>query len=272
MFEDVTMPRSYTTLLLHNVMSAVISNVAFTNIQGYVLFGINLFIKMSLTNVSITDQPSSSYTDGSKGIILLNAPTSGRVNHNQLQECFMFITDCKFYSMHGNANRYTNNFSSIYHKATAIALIINQQTVVNISNVAFANIISDSIPVVLISCILNKPTSVTVTNSIFTNISCLENSVFDVKFLSQSQGLPFSHKFYFQDCRFSYNKVAQLVQMSSLDITVNNGASAMIKLSRLLLVGNIATNAIWKINMNRHMLNTSVLIEDCMWIPLQQHQ
>ena len=137
MFEDVTMPRSYTTLLFHNVMSAVISNVAFTNIQGYALFGINLFVKLSLTNLNITDQPSSSYTGGSKGVMLLNAPTSGRANHNQSQNCFVSITNCKFYNMRCNANRYTNNFSSIYHHATAIALIIHQQqTVVNISNVA----------------------------------------------------------------------------------------------------------------------------------------
>ena len=222
-FKDVTMPRSYTTLLLHNVMSVTISNVAFTNIQGYALFGINLFIKLSFINVSITDQQTySNYTHICKGLMLLNAPTSGRANYNQLQNCSVLITNCKFYSMHmhGNGSKYTN---TIYHDATAIALIIHQQTVVNISNTVFENITSDGIPVVLISYTLNKPTFIVVTNSVFTNISCIENSVVDVNIRPQFQGLPFLHKFYFQDCKFSHNRAARLLQISSPDIAVNNG-------------------------------------------------
>ena len=221
-FEHMTIPRSHTTILLHNVMSAEISNVVFNNSQGYALFGVNLHIQLSLKNVTITHhQTSLSYVNGSKGIMLINIPSStSEVDHHQLQKCFVLINNCKFYNMHSNTDntgRYAMGPSSSYHEATAIGLIIHQQTVVNISNVTFANIVSNSIPVVLISYSLHKPTHIAIVNSLFANINCIETSVVQVRVTAKSQSSSSLHKFLFQDCTFSHNNATQLIQMISPD-------------------------------------------------------
>ena len=54
--------------------------------------------------------------------------------------------------------------------------------------------------------------------------------------------------------------------MSSPDMAAVNATSpikVMIQFLRVLFVANRAVSAIWKINVNRNILNTSVLIEDC---------
>ena len=259
----MTTPRSYTTILLQNVMSAEFSHVVFNNTQGYALFGVDLHIQLSLRNV-IINHISSRYTDGSKGIMLLNIPTStSKVNHYQIQKCFvLIINNCKFYNLYSNVNNtgiYVKDSSSLYHDAAAIGLILHQQTVVNISNITFANIVTINTPVVSVSYLLHKPTFISIVNSLFTNINCIENSVVEVKISAKSQNLSSLHDFLFQDCTFSHNNAI------STDTAINTAApiKVMIQFLRLLFVANTAIGTIWIKNTNRNILNISVLIEDC---------
>ena len=214
-FEDTIIPRSYTTILLHNVISANIFSVVFNSSHGYALCSVNVQnkLKISFQDVSIFGQGSVSR---SEGIMIINVPLNASVvNALHLQSCFVLISNCKFYNLRSGTNivkGYTNSSSSVYRAATAIGLVVYQQLFFKISNATFANIICSNKPVVLISYLLNKPTFVTIINSTFSYINCIENTLLDIKVLVESEYLSSAHVF-FKNCYFSRNDATYLIQM-----------------------------------------------------------
>ena len=267
-FEDMHMniSKSYTTLLLHNVTSAEFYNVIFNSSQGYTLFGVNLHIKLFLINISIFNKTSLSPTDHSKGIMILNLLAN--TSTVQLQACFIMINDRKFYmfSNKDDSKDYTKEYLSIHYVEATIGIVFHQRVIINTLNTWFVNIVPNNIPVVSISYLINKPSFVIIINSTFKNVS-YTNSLLEIKFLVQpkdSSVYPL-HIFSFQNCTFSHNKVIQLMQISQSGTTVSFSAPIKVEIHTVnnLFDTNKAIGAIWKVNLNSNLPNTSVLIIDC---------
>ena len=271
-FEDITVPRSYTTFLLHNVISAVIFNVAFNNSQGYALFGVNLQSKLMFVNVNISGQNFVGHTaaNDSKGIMILNLPTLSSMiteNNIQSQKCFVLIDNCKFHNMYGSRStlqRYAMNSSYMLHDATAIGLVFHQQIIVKISNTQFVNVLSNNIPTVLISYSLRKLTYVTIINSTFSNISCIEKPLFKAKLLAKFRYSFSLHVLFFKNCTFLKNNATHLIQMSHLDTAVGTTVPMKVKIQllKILFYANTAVSGIWKVHSNSYSPYISILIVD----------
>ena len=269
-FEDTIIPRSYTTILLHNVISANIFGVVFNSSHGYALFSANVQnkLKISFQDVSIFGWGSVSC---SEGIMIINLPLyASVVNALHLQSCFVLISNCKFYNLCSGTNivkGYTNSSSSIYHAATAIGLVVYQQLFFKISNATFTKIIYNNKPVVLISYLLNNPTIVTIINCTFSYVSCIENSLLDIMVLVKSKYLSSVNVFSFKNCYFSINDATYLIQMHHY---TRSCVIAPVKMKILLLktrfYGNTVTSAIWSIQSSRNILNTSILIANCSFL------
>ena len=274
----LTISRSYTTLLLHNVTSANIYNVVFNSSQGYALFGVNLQSKLSLLNVSLLNTASLAHTDADycRGIMVINLPVStSKAHHNQSQDCFILINHCKFYNMqifdNLNASKdYTNKYSSIHYVTAAIGLIFHQHVIINISNTLFVNLLSNNMPVVSILCLINKPTLITVVNSTFKNVN-YTSSLVEIKILVQHKdSCMYPLHISFQNCTFSHNSVTQLIQMthvqSDTTASINASIKVEIHMSHSLFDTNKAISDIWDVSLNRNILNASVLIVDCTFL------
>ena len=173
------------------------------------------------------------------------------------------------FSNKGNSKDYTKGYSSIHYVAAVIGLVFHQRVIVNISNTRFVNVVPNNIPVVLISYLINKPTFITVINSTFKDVS-YTNSLIEIKFLVQPKDshVYSLHIFSFQNCTFSHNKAIQLIQMSQLGTTVSISAPIRVEIHMInnLFDTNKVIGAIWKVNLNRNVLNTSVLIIDCSFL------
>ena len=172
------------------------------------------------------------------------------------------------FSNKDNSKDYTKGYSSIHYVAAAIGLVFHQRVIINISNTQFVNIVPNNVPVVSISYLINKPSFVIIINSTFKNVS-YTNSLLEIKFLVQLKGLcVYPLHIFFKNCTFSHNKTIQLIQISQSGTTVSFSAPIKVEIH---IVNNLfdtykAIGAIWKVNLNRILLNTSVLIIDCSFL------